>query len=306
MIDSAELKLLKKLKPWRGTLAYIADWLLIFTCFYTAVTINHWVVYLLSIIIIARSQHALFMMMHEAAHFTLHKSKNLNNVVGQFLLAGPGFFSLFAYRRNHFEHHKHPVVAGDHYPISRRDFYMELLQDILCISHFSYMKFFIVKSIERKRKRQAAHHTALDKNINRPQPLTDQQTLPSWLVIISIVLSNSIIFSFFYLMGQAWAYFLLWPLPLASVLLAFIRIRGVSEHGGFEESEDSMLSSRTVVNPWQAFFIHPHDSNYHIEHHLFPNVPYYNLKKIHLKIKNSYNERNLYKSYLDVIRELTY
>jgi len=36
---------------------------------------------------------------------------------------------------------------------------------------------------------------------------------------------------------------------------------------------------------WDFLFVY---SNYHAEHHYFPNVPFYNLRKVHLRLRPLY------------------
>jgi fatty acid desaturase len=43
------------------------------------------------------------------------------------------------------------------------------------------------------------------------------------------------------------------------------------------------LSSTRSVMPyfWERAFFAPHNVNYHLEHHLYPGVPFYNLPELH-------------------------
>lgn len=71
---------------------------------------------------------------------------------------------------------------------------------------------------------------------------------------------------------------LLWLYPaLAAMILT--NIRGLASHA-LGDLDDIYLSSRTVTTPRmiQILFLH---ENYHLEHHLFPQVPSYNLKRVH-------------------------
>jgi fatty acid desaturase len=66
------------------------------------------------------------------------------------------------------------------------------------------------------------------------------------------------------------------PLLLVGSLTA---IRGFTQHG-ITEAADPYLASRTMLpNPIVAFFLL--NENYHLEHHLFPEVPSYHLPKLH-------------------------
>jgi Na+-transporting NADH:ubiquinone oxidoreductase subunit F len=61
---------------------------------------------------------------------------------------------------------------------------------------------------------------------------------------------------------------------------------GVTQHGGLKEDElDHRRSTRTVlVNPIFGFLYL--NMNYHIEHHMYPAVPYYNLPKLHDEVRD--------------------
>ncbi|MDE2445782.1 MAG: fatty acid desaturase family protein [Alphaproteobacteria bacterium] len=61
---------------------------------------------------------------------------------------------------------------------------------------------------------------------------------------------------------------------------------GVMQHGGLADNVlDHRMNSRTVyINPISRFIYW--NMNYHVEHHMFPMVPYHALPKLHLLIKN--------------------
>ena len=59
----------------------------------------------------------------------------------------------------------------------------------------------------------------------------------------------------------------------------------VTQHAGLREDVlDHRMSTRTVyINPVLRFLYL--NMNYHLEHHMFPTVPYYNLPALHEEIK---------------------
>jgi fatty acid desaturase len=72
--------------------------------------------------------------------------------------------------------------------------------------------------------------------------------------------------------------FVVWvvPLLLMGVLTA---IRGFTQHG-ITDASDPYLASRTMLpSPMVEFFLL--NENYHLEHHLFPEVPSYHLPALH-------------------------
>ena len=68
--------------------ALAGDWLMIAVAFAVAIAFAHPLVYALAAIVIARSQLALAVMMHEAAHGLLARNRRVNDALGQLFAAG--------------------------------------------------------------------------------------------------------------------------------------------------------------------------------------------------------------------------
>ncbi len=87
---------------------------------------------------------------------------------------------------------------------------------------------------------------------------------------------------------------------------------GVLQHAGLAEDVlDHRLNSRTVyMNPISRFIYW--NMNYHVEHHMFPMVPYHRLPELHEKIKGDLPAPNtsIWQAYREVIpvlkRQLAY
>ncbi|MBD9625282.1 fatty acid desaturase family protein [Ensifer sp. ENS06] len=79
-------------------------------------------------------------------------------------------------------------------------------------------------------------------------------------------------------------------------------LTGLLQHGGLADNvTDHRLNSRTVyMNPVSRFVYW--NMNYHVEHHMFPMVPYHALPKLHAMIKHDLPEPN--PSMLDGYREM--
>ena len=74
-----------------------------------------------------------------------------------------------------------------------------------------------------------------------------------------------------------------WLIP--GVIVGYISaVRALAQHA-LTESEDPLLASRTVrSNRIVAFLLL--NENYHLEHHLFPEVPSYNLPRLHALLRS--------------------
>jgi len=69
-----------------------------------------------------------------------------------------------------------------------------------------------------------------------------------------------------------------WFVPLV-IMGIFVAIRGFTQHG-ITEASDPYLASRTMLpHPLVAVLLL--NENYHLEHHLFPEIPSYHLRRLH-------------------------
>lgn len=74
-----------------------------------------------------------------------------------------------------------------------------------------------------------------------------------------------------------------WMIPL--VVVAYMtQIRGFTQHG-ITDHTDPLLASRSIhPGPLVRFLVL--NENYHLEHHLYPEIPSYNLRKLHLLLRD--------------------
>ena len=104
--------------------------------------------------------------------------------------------------------------------------------------------------------------------------------------------------------GVVWTHFdptwllVHWVLPAASVAV-FTNLRGLTQHG-IADAHDPFLASRSVhVHPFFAFLLL--NENFHLEHHLFPEVPSYNLPRLHERIFPALPRAVVNRSYLEFL-----
>jgi fatty acid desaturase len=130
-----------------------------------------------------------------------------------------------------------------------------------------------------------------------------------------LVLLTSQIIIFLILNHSLFLYLILWIIPLFTANMFLMRVRGIAEHGMPSQldiiPEDGVtgnILTRTLNSKHSStnfltkcienVLIGTLSIKYHLEHHLVPNVPHYNLQKLH-KILNLYSIdelRNNYKS----------
>jgi fatty acid desaturase/membrane-associated phospholipid phosphatase len=208
------------------------------------------------IVITAAALNAFPLMMHEGMHGLLIPNRRWN-WIASVLLGATFLMSFSAYRVLHVRHHRHLGDArdpDDYHNYSRNRLIVWTLHFVrLGFGPLLYLFLIPVLSFRygsvKQRKLICAEYTIL-------------------LLIYSIMLRAL----------SARALLLVWIAPLLLVGL-FTAIRGFTQHG-ITDATDPYLASRTMLpHPVIAFFLL--NENYHLEHHLFPEVPSYHLEALH-------------------------
>jgi fatty acid desaturase len=95
---------------------------------------------------------------------------------------------------------------------------------------------------------------------------------------------------------------------LGSFFITFFnKILGFAQHYGLSNKNDEknyFINCRTIILPifWSFFYA---NMNYHVEHHMYPTVPYYNLKKVHNELIKEQNFPNLSFGWIGLIKDMT-
>lgn len=301
-LASEDLRRLTRTSAWHSWLALATDWVLIGANFALAALLPHPAIWALCFVMAARHQLALAILMHEGAHRRLFDSVRWNDTCCQLLCAAPLFFSMYSYQKLHMKHHREPLASTDPdlsliggYPIPGRSLLRKLLRDAVGISYFKFIRYFIYmarRPTDGKKRSLSAEHGG--------------RKLPLAAVVAMMLGVNALLLALLWLSGHPWLYLGLWLLPMMTGLQVLLRIRGIAEHAGYAPNPDQRLNARTVVNPLEAFFLAPHNVNYHIEHHLYPAIPFYRLPEVHrlLAAGGHLPPDNLYRGYAQVLREL--
>jgi len=280
-IDTEVLKNLSRLKPWRSFLAIALDWVIVILCIVLCELVSYWF-YPLAFVIVGSRFHGLEAMMHEATHFRLHPNKKINEFIGE-LMVWPIGLSLFLYRKiRHFAHHKNIGTVKDSHVFqsyqkesTRYDVPKPLPQ--LLSSCFSVASRFPIEVWLGQ-----LYTTAI--LLPRFSKVLGILWIGFQMTIVALVVAGS------FLLGPkvAWIYFLFFVLPLLWVALFSRYLRLLTEHFGIPVDRQHAIQgseTRTVLVSWPMRVIFwPHNLNYHVEHHWYPSVPFYNLPALHQEL----------------------
>lgn len=237
-----------------------------------------------AVILIATRQHALAILIHESAHYRLFTSRKLNDSVGTALGWMIGV-SMHSYRVVHRLHHNHlyepidpdiPLMAG--YPRGRAYLVKKLMKDLTGITAYKNYSYFF--GAPGKNRDTGKTPRPLDDTSPRLRRCARRDRL-AVLAFHAAVLIAAVA-------GGWWVYALvLWYLPLFTVMQAILRLRSLMEHGAVSDTASPLKAARTNICPrWLAWLLFPYNVNYHIEHHLYPAVPHYNLPRAHQEMNS--------------------
>lgn len=265
-----EIDFLRTLSPWRSTWSLVHCWGVILL---TWVVVGVWtnpLTILLGIFIIGARQLGLGVLSHDGAHFSLYENRKLNDWVSQWILSRP-FTSgtIDGYRKYHLQHHAHTQQEQDPdlplskpFPISPSSFRRKVWRDLSGQTGWKQYGGMFKDAFSGPTRL-----AALKRGWGRFGP--------NILINIGFLVC-------FALAGKWYLYFLLWWVPALTWNRFITRLRNIAEHAAVPDNDDRLRNTRTIqASWWERAFIAPYGVNYHLEHHLIVNCPYYKLKRAH-------------------------
>ncbi len=208
---------------------------------------------------------------HEMGHGTAFRSRRANDVVYPFasfmLFRGPT-----VWRWSHHRHHTDTIIVGRDAEIAfQRP--PSVVRTLFAFTHLQGGSQMFIRLV-----RHAGGH--LDEEARALVPQSEWRTVVrESRVFVAIVVAVGI-----------WSLAAWTPLPLLFIggptiygawLVVFF---GITQHAGMQENVlDHRLNTRTVrMNPVFRFLYS--NMNFHVEHHMFPSVPYHALPALHREI----------------------
>ena len=235
--------------------------------------LDHPVVTVIILVFIGTRQHAVFVLVHEATHFRLFSNRILNDAMGR-LLGAIICISFQRYRNLHFKHHSHlyqkedpdlPLQSG--YPEGFLHLFKKLSRDLSGITFLKTYAYFW----------RISPNLPLDSSLSGSL-LRRGRNQDLALTTLVYITTGTLAF----INELALFFILCWILPLLTIVPAILRLRAICEHGAVSNIISPLSSSRTNTGSkfliWNLF---PHNVNYHLEHHMYPSIPQYNLPKFH-------------------------
>lgn len=228
----------------------------------------HWAAAIPFYLLAGASLHGISLFAHEAVHGTLGKNAIWNRIAGA-ACAIPVLQNCSAYRVLHLRHHKHLGDDGDpdHYPNYTRWSWMVFCMNWLRLLIGYPVYIFMIPILGF---RQGTHRDKV--GILAEMGVT--------ALIIGGVLFSSIPLSWI-IHG--------WLVPMLFIN-TMVNIRGMSQHTLLGNSDDEVLGTRSILTSRVISFFMCNE-NYHLEHHLYPGVPWYHLAGVHSELAEELRDR---------------
>jgi fatty acid desaturase len=286
-IDPALVKKLSKLSPARSLIRIAIEWAIILTTIVISHRLANPFVYILAILIIGSRQHALLLLMHEAAHWRLFNHKHLNDWVCEPLVTWPVLTALRAFRYTHLAHHRNLNLSSD--PDLRKK-----QEDPDW--RFPLPRWRIVWSVAKQFTGLGLWYVARVLRYMNADAAASGQTPRYRLVRLAYYVSALSIIIYLRVFTLFLAY---WLVPLFTCLIAFNKLRVLSEHPPVERATAYHVIYNYRLKLLERILIAPMNCAYHIEHHNFASVPFFNLPRLHRELLSN-------SAYRESLKPITY
>lgn len=234
--------------------------------------------FVLAVIIIGSRQLGLAILMHEAAHNALFKTRAFNEFAGEWLCGRAILAELGAYRHYHLTHHrftqtdKDPdLVLSSKFPTTKASLKRKFTRDLTGQTGVKQLAAQIAMSIRLAGDDEAVEAAASD----FAQAFKARDLWNSFPVFIGIIVLMGLV-------GDWWWGLAFWLLPFLTWFQFVLRVRNIAEHGATEVSENPMQNVRTTkAGPLARLLVAPYWVNFHLEHHMVMHVPCWQLPNMH-------------------------
>lgn len=216
----------------------------------------------------AASLHGISLFTHEGVHGVLDQKAWRNRLLSM-LCALPVLQNFSAYRVLHLQHHRNLGAEGDpdHYKNYTRWTGLLFLMywGRLLIGYPIYI-------------------TAIPILGFRQGDRSDR----GWILVEVMLLISMVTLGVIFLPVNVLIH--AWLIPMV-IINTIVNIRGMSQHTLLEQESDVIRGTRSILaDPVTRFFMC--NENYHLEHHLYPGVPWYHLPMLHSALRDHLIEQN--------------
>jgi fatty acid desaturase len=304
LVSPEERRALLQIHPLRSWAMVLGNWALVFAAMALVAAWPNPLTVVAALFVIGARQLGMAIVMHEASHRTMFRTRGLNDWVGNWLAAYPVWADVGPYRAYHLVHHAKTGTAEDPdlglaapFPITKESFRRKVWRDLSGQTGWKQ-----AKAVFRRDVGLSGKPSQRTMGMNR-----GEQPDVGWHKLLPVATTNLILLGVLAVAGYAWLY-LLWVVAWLTTYRLVTRIRAIAEHGMVPDNLDPLRNTRTTLASWwERLLLAPNHVNYHLEHHLMMTVPAYNLRRFHrvLNERGVLDRSPIASGYAEVLRLAT-
>jgi fatty acid desaturase len=293
-LSKGQLHALSRVNPFISTGHITLEWAAVVVA---AILCNHFwnpLLYLVTVAFIGARQHALLILMHDGTHYRLFRNRGVNDWATELLLAWPHLVTMRSYRENHIAHHKFVNTDKDpdllrklgnpewRFPQTPSSLGTTFLLDLVGVGGINLIR--------------------LASSLSSAASVTSKAFTYTRLAFYAVTIGGLL------LAGYGQILLLYWLVPFFTWLVLIMRIRSIAEHFAINPERAGVYRDirTTYAGILARLLIAPKNVNYHIEHHLFPSVPFFRLPKLHRMLMSDpgfAEAAHISRSYAEVLME---
>ena len=233
-----------------------------------------------AILIIAGLQNHLLILFHEGSHWMVHPNRKWNDFFTDVFCGAPLLQFVRNYRVVHWSHHRNTgnegldpeieIYKGQDFQYVRRSFrnviwmlFKDLFLWNLVRFQISFYRYVYRQAAETGHKVTTAREIAIFALI--------------WVPVIGLCYQYNLFLDLV----------LFWLLPLFTVTFLLLKLHVYGEHTGLDGPLETDRTWFHRLPFWVDFLVYPIRSGFHIEHHLFPSIPWYSLSELRSELEKN-------------------
>ncbi len=295
LLSPQRVKELSQLRPWISVRDTVWCWAWILAAWALVYFVPTWWSVLVAVPVIGTRYYALFIIGHDGMHRRIFPSGPASDLFTDLFLIGPIGMVNRINSRGHLEHHQNLANDDDpdlhkHACFNKADKleYVLFLTGLASVINVFKSLFLRTGKVDAAGRSAAAESDASASETNRrTHGVRDLAIIGGWQIALVAGLTTLVGLSFGGSIGSPvsilthgwWGYPVLWILPVYLFTYLPNLIRAFVEHS-HPEDDDLADEHRLITflsNPIERLVLSPMNMNYHIGHHLWPSIPYYNL-----------------------------
>lgn len=270
-LDPDVFKRHRELSTWKSPLVLAVCYLSMAALVSVAGQLSGWSLALfvpLAVLGTAAIQGHMSILLHEGAHYLLHPRRQVGELLAQ--LAGmPLLFTARSYRTIHLAHHEH---SGDPERDPEREIYRSQNYSYEPATRWGPVLTMLFKDLFFI---HALRFVGAVQAYLRKVPNYRMWT-PGELLLFFAVHGLPMLVAG--LSGVFWEYVLLWYGTLFTLTFFFLKLHIYGEHTGATGPTEFQRTWHHRPNFLFDAFVYPIRSGFHLEHHVFPSVPWHKMK----------------------------